>query len=181
MAIKNKGGETYNFYLRYYIMAQKKLFVGGGIIIVVAAVALWWIFSSGPLGQPTGASAAENAVKEFGDKLQLVTIGAGSETLAETLQVHYGNLVDPALLEQWSGEPLEILGRRADSLWADRIEIDSTEQLESGVYRVLGKVMGVAPDDESAEVKGTRLIAVTVENKEGVWIITDIILGSDYE
>ena len=162
-------------------MAQKKLFIGGGIIIVAAVVALWWMLSSGPLGQPTGVGAAENAVKEFGGKLQLVTIGAGSEALAETLQAHYGNLVDPALLEQWSGEPLEILGRRADSLWADRIEIDSTEHLESGAYRVLGTVMGVAPDDESEETKGTRLIAVTVENKEGVWIITEVILGSDYE
>ena len=161
-------------------MAQKKFIVGGLIVLVVAVVA-WWMLSSGPLGQPAGARDAENAVKEFGEKLQSIPIGAESDTLAERLQAQYGELVDPALLEQWSGEPLEILGRPTDSLWVDRIEVESTKEEEPGQYRVTGTLIGVAPDSENRETAGTRMISVLVENKNESWIIIDITLGSDYE
>lgn len=160
-------------------MTQKKLFIGG-IIVVLAAAAAWWFFSAGPLGEPTGEKAAQEALKEFVEKAQSIPIGAGPGPLAEKLQENYGGLVDPALLEQWSGAPLEILGRPTDDLWADRVEIESTEEEEPGKYRVTGTLIAVEPDDESGETAGTRLISVIVENRNEAWIITDVLLG-DYD
>jgi hypothetical protein len=88
--------------------------------------------SNAPMGTVEPLRPAETSepdvrtlVRDFGAKLQMVSLLAPPDVLEKSMREHYAPYVSNALLEQWIRDPASAPGRQVSSPWPDRIEIKS--------------------------------------------------------
>ncbi|KOA20016.1 hypothetical protein CLHOM_15810 [Clostridium homopropionicum DSM 5847] len=121
-----------------------------------------------------------NLVKNFGSKLQLVSLLAPEDILKKSMKENYGSLVSEALIEKWIKDPLNAPGRLTSSPWPDRIEIISILELSKDTYEVKGEIIEVTSQEKGTpKAAAKRPIKLIVKNENG-WLIEDVIL-SPYE
>ncbi|MBE3577021.1 MAG: hypothetical protein IMX00_04955 [Limnochordales bacterium] len=127
------------------------------------------------------ARAVAALVEDFGRRLQLVSLLAPTESLAKTMQEHYGNLVaSPELIDRWLDNPLHAPGRLTSSPWPDRIEITSIEKLSERSYRVEGKIIEITSTEmQGSGVAAQRPITLLVERVADRWLISDVTVGEE--
>jgi hypothetical protein len=156
---------------------KNKYLILGVLAIVVMLGGIWWYSSGGVQSEQGGV---ESFVQDFGKNIQHVNLRGEPNELAKGLNKYYGKFVDPSLLEQWSGGFLSAPGRIGASPRPDRIEISSTENVHPTTYRVIGVIISVINEGfkTDGDTAGTQPIALTIEDKEGMLLITEVVLGT---
>ncbi len=114
-------------------------------------------------------------VEDFGGKLQSVSLLAPEDILKESMEENYGQLVSQDLIEKWLEDPENAPGRLVSSPWPDRIEILAIDKLAEGKYGVEGEIVEITSNEDEEGIG--RPITLTVENIDGNWLISDVILG----
>ncbi len=123
--------------------------------------------------------AVEDLVKNFGKKLQMVSLQAPKDVLKTSMQENYGHLVPRELLSKWISDPLKAPGRLTSSPWPDRIEILSTRKLAENKYEVKGEIIEITSvEKESGGAAAKRPITIMVEKINDNWLITDVTLSA---
>ena len=130
--------------------------------------------SQAPPASPPSVSSEETVrtiVRDFGGKLQLVSLLAPPDVIASSMREHYAPFVAPALLQKWIDHPTEAPGRKVSSPWPDRIEIGSLKPEGSKQYVVDGEIVEITSDQKVVQKTPVRLV---VEENSGAWLITDV-------
>jgi hypothetical protein len=123
--------------------------------------------------RPPETSSVERVrtvVRDFGAKLQLVSLLAPPDVVERSMREHYGPLVTPTLLQRWVANPASAPGRTVSSPWPDRIEIQGLKSEDSTRYAVDGEVVEITSDRRVVHKTAVRLI---VEEGSGAWRIAD--------
>ncbi len=123
--------------------------------------------------RPPATSSEESIrtlVREFGGKLQLVSLLAPPDVVEKAMREHYSSFVTPALLQRWIDHPAEAPGREVSSPWPERIDIRALKRDSSNRYAVDGEVVEITSDQSVVHKTAVRLI---VEERSGAWRITD--------
>lgn len=124
-------------------------------------------------------AAVEKLVKDFGTKLQTVSLQAPKDILIKSMQENYGNYVKPALIEKWSNDPVNAPGRVSSSPWPDRIEISTVDKISDNAFEVTGKVIEITSQElANGGIAAKRPITLKVEKADSQWIISDVSLGA---
>jgi len=126
-------------------------------------------------------AAVRQVVEGFGTALQNVSL-LGPQ-VPEEMQANYGAYVAPELLTQWMNNPQGAPGRLTSSPWPERIEISSIEQIGEGAYyHVEGFIIEVTDEGggigEAPTEAVRRPIALTVQDTQAGWRITEVIMGA---
>jgi len=122
--------------------------------------------------------AVAGLVEEFGRRLQNVSLQAPKDVVGRSMQEHYGGLVSPALLEEWTNDPAGAPGRVTSSPWPERIEILSITKQSDDAYEVRGEVIEVSSASKaSGGIDAKRPITLAVGRSDGGWLITAVELG----
>lgn len=129
------------------------------------------IESPGPKDAVSEIEAIEKVVVEFGDSLKKVSLLAPKEEVVRAMEEYYAPFVSAELLATWESDPTTAPGREVSSPWPDRIEIDNSYKNERGAYEVKGDVVEVTSDTSPSEA-ASYPIALTLEERNGAWIIT---------
>jgi hypothetical protein len=88
------------------------------------------------------------------------------------MEQYYSSYVTPELLTQWEAAPTSSPGRLTSSPWPDRIDITSVTQNPDGSYMVSGNVAEITSVEETqGGVADTYPVVLTVENRDGQWLI----------
>jgi len=132
-----------------------------------------------PETQNNDEATVNSLVKNFGEKLQLVSLLGPEDVLEKSMQENYGEFVSPTLLEQWLKDSINAPGRLTSSPWPDRIEILNTEKVSEEAYEVKGEIIEIA-SLESNEIVAKRPITLVVEKIDGKWLINNANIG-EYE
>jgi hypothetical protein len=122
---------------------------------------------------PAKSSSEENVralVREFGGKLQLVSVLAPPEVVEKSMREHYAPFVASELLQRWIDNPATAPGRQVSSPWPDRIEIIAIKTDGADRYSVEGEVVEITSNRSVAHKKPVRLV---VEEAGGKWCITN--------
>lgn len=123
--------------------------------------------------------AVSKLVKDFGSKLQTVSLQAPTDILNKSMKDNYSNFVSPALLAKWESNPQDAPGRLTSSPWPDRIEILTNEKLLDHVYEVKGQIIEVtSTEKESGGIAAKRPITLTVKKMGDQWLIDAVVLGA---
>ncbi|MGE5653060.1 MAG: hypothetical protein ACM3ZQ_02165 [Bacillota bacterium] len=138
--------------------------------------------SAAPNPTPSSAksddSAVADLVKEFGSKLQLVSLLAPKEVAAKSVQEQYGSYLSPALLSKWQADPQTALGRMTSSPWPDRIEIKSAQAVSVDTYDVKGEIIEVTSvEKQSGGFAAKRPFSLIVKRINGRWLIDSVTSG----
>ncbi len=123
------------------------------------------------------ASAVRDVVTKFGTKLQMVSLLAPTEVRQGTMEKYYSEYVAPELLITWLPEGAEALGRYASSPWPDHIKIQNV-RLAGNEYIVDADVIEMTNTDGGTEIAATYPIALTLQKREGKWMITSMEKGA---
>lgn len=117
-------------------------------------------------------------VENFGSKLQMVSLQAPSDTVNQSMQENYGDLVSPELLAKWQSEPLKAPGRITSSPWPDRIEILTVEKV-SNSYEVKGEIIEITSKEQvNGGVAVKQPITLVVKKIGDRWLIDAVTLGA---
>ncbi len=134
--------------------------------------------------QPSSESDMEvvaGLVKDFGSKLQAVSLQAPNEIVNKSMQENYSNLISPALLAKWQSDPLNAPGRMVSSPWPDRIKILTINKTSEKAYEVKGEIIEITSTGKvNGGIAAKRPITLVVENVENHWLINNAMIG-DYE
>lgn len=126
------------------------------------------------------AKEVEQVVKDFGSKLQNVSLMAPEDVLSESMKENYGNYVSEELIEKWLSDPLNAPGRLTSSPWPDRIEITTVEKLSEDEYQVEGTIIEITSENLTDDgITAKRPITLLVKQYDGKWLIEDVTMG-DY-
>jgi hypothetical protein len=123
--------------------------------------------SSAPV--PPDEEMVAELVREFGSKLQLVTLRAPRQTSIDLIREHYAPLITSELLEKWVNDPVSALGRQAPSPWPERIVIEKVAPSGSGGFSVSGHVV----ETTIAGPVGKTPVRFTVIPTPAGWRISD--------
>jgi len=107
-------------------------------------------------------------VEELGRRMKLVSTLAPPDVVARDIRTNYGELVAPALLDQWLADPATAPGRQVSSPWPDRIVVTEPPAASTGTVTLAGHVVEATSSGESGRIP----IRVTLEQREGHWRIT---------
>jgi len=148
-------------------------------LILLLSVSLFGCSKEKPQQTEEGDKmAVASLVKDFGSKLQTVSLLAPEDVVSKSIQENYSEFVSPALLKEWLGAPLNAPGRLTSSPWPDRIEILTIERLAEGVYKVQGEIIEITSTERaSGGIAAKRPISLEVENTGNRWLIRAITLG----
>ena len=130
-----------------------------------------------PSAPPNQADSDEAAVMQlvadFGSKLKNVSLLAPAETVKNSLQENYGDLVSPRLLDKWQNEPDNAPGRGTSSPWPERIEITAMEKLSDYRYEIKGDIITMTSVEMvNGGVAGRGPIILEAEKTDNRWLIT---------
>lgn len=136
-----------------------------------------------PTSQAIEDSAARQEVialiESFGSKLQQVALLEPEEDLKADLMKYYGDLVEHDLLDVWLADPEAAPGRLTSSPWPDRIEAVAVEKIDSGLWRVEGKLIEVTSvEGPGGTPAALRPIEAVVENTSEGWRIQAFDMGA---
>lgn len=125
------------------------------------------------------AADVENIVRSFGSKLKMVSLLAPDELLKESMNENYGKIVTKELIEKWIKNPSEAPGRAVSSPWPERIDIESSERVSDGKYKIKGFIIEVTSAEKtSGEIAAKREITLDVEKINGSWVISNVVMGN---
>ncbi|NPV92385.1 MAG: hypothetical protein HPY50_16595 [Firmicutes bacterium] len=120
-----------------------------------------------------------NLVKDFGGRLQNVSLLAPKDTLIKSIQDNYGQYVSPDLLNEWQKDPQNAPGRVTSSPWPDRIEVLSVVKLPDSSYEVKGEVIEVTSTEKAnGGAAARRPVTLAVGKIGDRWLITAVRLGA---
>jgi hypothetical protein len=155
-----------------------------GIVVSVLVVAGVWYAYTHPLpATPPVSSTAEesvirNVVTDFGTKLQMVPLLASTTARKAAMEAQYGPYVTPELIATWAPEGSEALGRYASSPWPEKIDIVEVRP-EGKNFVVEGNVIEVVHSDvNSTEAAAVYPVTLTLEQRDGRWLITSVVKGA---
>lgn len=116
------------------------------------------------------ADEARDVVETFGRALQHVSLLAPDSMLEASLREHYGELVTPDLLVQWTADPALAPGRLTSSPWPHRIEVASMTGDANGCV-VQGEVVYATSTDTIGSEALRENVTVRLEQHDG-WRIS---------
>lgn len=117
-------------------------------------------------------------VKDFGGKLQMVSLLAPKDLAAEGIKQNYGEYVTTELLQKWMADPQSAPGRMVSSPWPDRIDIFAIEAGGNDQYMVRGEIIEVTSVElANGGAAAKRPIVLTVRKIGDRWLISDVSLG----
>ncbi len=121
--------------------------------------------------------AAETAVKDFGERLQMVSLLSSSDQAQQSIKDNYANLVTPTLLAQWQNDPQNAPGRKVSSPWPDHINILSTEKTDNK-YMVKGEIIYVSSlEKANGGAAARQSIDLGLGKHDNRWLIESVTLG----
>lgn len=113
---------------------------------------------------------AQALIDRFGRSLQQVSLLAPDSLLDASLREHYGALVTPALLEQWTDDPATAPGRLTSSPWPDRIEMSSAVAAGDACV-VQGEIVYATSSDTTGNEALREPVTIRLDNDDG-WRIS---------
>ncbi len=120
-------------------------------------------------------------IKDFGRKLQSVSLSAPEDLVQVSMHENYSGLVSPTLLTKWQDDPQNAPGRLVSSPWPDRIEIVSFNKISEKSYEVKGEIIEItSPEKKNGGIAAKRPITLVVEKINNHWLINAVTLG-EYE
>ncbi|MBZ2174265.1 copper amine oxidase N-terminal domain-containing protein [Schnuerera sp. xch1] len=123
----------------------------------------------------------ENLVKDFGKKLQMVSLLAPKDIVVKSIEENYGEFVSSTLLEKWKNDPENAPGRLTSSPWPDRIEVLDTEKVSEDEYQVKGEIIEVTSiEKENGGAAAKQPITISAIKDNNRWVIDEIAIG-DFE
>ncbi|MFZ7102727.1 MAG: hypothetical protein ACOWWO_08715 [Peptococcaceae bacterium] len=124
-------------------------------------------------------AAVKNLVKDFGKKLQAVSLQGPNDVVEKSMQDNYGNFVSAELLASWQRDPLNAPGRMVSSPWPDHIEILTTEKSAESTYKITGEIIEITSAEKGdGGVAAKRPITIVVRKIAENWLIDSVALGS---
>ena len=156
------------------------------ILIILAAISLFGCTNDGtkikesPQETEEGnKKAVVSLVKDFGQKLQMISLQAPKDIISESMEKLYGDLVSPELLAKWQNDPQNAPGRVVSSPWPDRIEISAVEKLLENSYEVKGEIIEITSEEKAkGGFAGKRPVTMMVKRFENRWLIDEVALGA---
>jgi len=125
-------------------------------------------------------AAVKSLVEDFGTRLRMVPLLAPKDIVSRSMEENYGDLVSPALLQEWQEDPANAPGRHLSSPWPDRIEITDLEESSAGKYQVKGEIIEVTSVEKaSGGAAAKRPVVLIVKMSGDRWLINEVTLG-DY-
>ncbi|KAF1085700.1 hypothetical protein SPSYN_01846 [Sporotomaculum syntrophicum] len=132
--------------------------------------------------QPSNASdeaLVTGLVKDFGRKLQSVSLSAPEDLVQVSLHENYSGLVSTELLTNWQSDPQNAPGRLVSSPWPDRIEIVSFNKISEKSYEVKGEIIEItSTEKKNGGIAAKRPITLVVEKINNHWLINAVKLGA---
>lgn len=132
--------------------------------------------------RPTETSkeqAVVSLVKDFGQKLQLVSLQAPKDIVNESMQKNYVDLVSPRLLTEWQSNPQNAPGREVSSPWPDRIEILAMKKLSEETYEIKGEIIEVTSLEQTkGGFAGKQQVTLVVKKLNDRWLIDGFTFGT---
>ncbi|MEG6523304.1 hypothetical protein [Desulfotomaculum sp. 1211_IL3151] len=123
--------------------------------------------------------AVVSLVKDFGQRLQLVSLQASEDILSESMQKNYVDLVSPGLLTEWQSDPQNAPGREVSSPWPDRIEILAMKKLSGEAYEIKGEIIEITSLEQTkGGFAGKQPINLVVKKIKDRWLIDDFTFGT---
>lgn len=140
---------------------------------------IWDLSEEKPQKDDAEESEIKNLVKEFGEKLQMVSLPAPKDIISKSIEENYGKFVSPELLKQWQANPEKAPGREVSSPWPDHINILSIDKISEALYEVNGEIIEVTSTEKrDMGVAAKRQIVLSVKKNEDKWLIDDVSLGN---
>lgn len=119
--------------------------------------------------------AITQLVKDFGSKLQNVSLLSPTDILQKSIKENYGDYLSQNLLNDWLEDPSIAIGRLTSSPWPDRIEVISIEKQLENSYIVKGEVIEITSVEmENNGVAARQSIELVVNKVQGNWVIDSI-------
>lgn len=153
----------------------------GAVVLVLAALGIFYFagMQPPPADEPVSNEedmAVRQVVTEFGEKLKDVSLLAPADARKASMDAAYAPYLSPELLGEWEGGSPDALGRKTSSPWPDRIEIIEV-RAEGERYVALGNVIEVANSDEGEAPAAVYSVTLTLEERDGRWLIVDAAKG----
>ncbi len=115
-------------------------------------------------------------VKDFGNKLQNVSLLGPRDILETSMEENYGDYLSKNLLNAWIENPSIALGRLTSSPWPDRIEVKSIDKISENSYIVKGEVIEITSAEiDNNGVASKQSIELVVKKVEGAWVIDSVV------
>ncbi|MCX6063355.1 MAG: hypothetical protein NTV26_04075 [Caldiserica bacterium] len=153
----------------------------GIVLLLVMSVGAYLLFRPSTTTPPNVAdiNAIYQVVGEFGARLKNVVITTSDQDVITAVDFNLKQLVTDRLYQVFVQDKSRIPGRYVSSPWPDRIEIDSTQMLDSASYTVHGRLV-LMTDDTVAHGgnAGEALITLTLKKVNGIWLIDDVVGGT---
>lgn len=156
-------------------------------ILAIAAVLILflglWYAASRPSSPTTSVSNAEDTavrqvVTAFGSKLQEVPLLAPTSIRTAAMDATYSAYVAPELLALWYPEGAVALGRSTSSPWPDRIDVVEVKFKSDTEAVAEGNVIELANADTGTQVAAVYPVTLTIEKRDGNWLITGMEKGA---
>ncbi len=123
--------------------------------------------------------AVESLVKNFGEKLKMVSLLAPEDILNQTMGEYYSKFVSPELLDEWKNDPQNAPGRLTSSPWPECIEIIDINKLSKEEYEVKGEIIEVSSTETANnEITVKQPITLSIKKIDDNWLITNVNIGT---
>jgi hypothetical protein len=132
---------------------------------------------TGSVSSNAEETQVRSVVTEFGTKLQTVSLLASTTARKAAMEANYAAYVAPELITAWAPEGAEALGRYTSSPWPEKIDIVEVRQ-EGGRFVVESNVIEVVNSGATTEAAAVYPVTLTLEQRNGQWLITDMKKGS---
>lgn len=115
-----------------------------------------------------------NLVRNFGEKLQLVSLLAPKDIVSKSIEDNYSKFISDSLLEEWRNNPENAPGRLTSSPWPDRIEINDIEKISEYKYHVKGEIIEVTSVEKATGgYAAKQAVTILVVKENDRWFIDD--------
>jgi uncharacterized protein with GYD domain len=129
----------------------------------------------------TDVKAVSLVVEEFGDVMKEIYTTAANHDVMTEVDFNIRQLITDRLYQVFARDTSRIPGRDEPfpNPWPVRVDIDSTRLLENGAYEVQGRQI-MMDDDAAAHAgdAGQIPITLTLKNVNGIWLIDDVVEGT---
>lgn len=114
-------------------------------------------------------------VKDFGGKLQNVSLQAPEDEVKKSMEENYGEYVSKGLLTKWENDPLNAPGRMTSSPWPESIEIQIIKKISEDEYVVEGEINEITSVEKiNGGAAAKRPIILKVKKNDSQWSIVDV-------
>ncbi len=116
----------------------------------------------------------ENLVRNFGEKLQLVSLLAPKDMASKSIEENYSEFISYSLLEKWKSGPENAPGRITSSPWPDRIEIKDIKKVSEDKYQIKGEIIEVTSVEKATGGSAAKqAVTIFVVKNNDRWFIDE--------